>query len=81
MDNLENKIEHLISLIPEDYEKREELVSRLQSVGSGERTWMQVVEIFADVVGTQPMIAAYTSPDDSWLKDVQLYWQQFDGQK
>ena len=80
MENVNEKINHLISLIPEDYEKRDELVERLDTV-TGDNAWMSVVEAFAEVVGIEPMIAAYTSPDDSWMKDVQLYWQQFDGQR
>ncbi len=63
------------------YEKRNELVSRLEAVEQSDNTWMDVVNVFAEVVGVEPMIAAYTSKKDSWMKDVQVYWQQFDGQK
>lgn len=78
---MQDNINHLISLIPEDYEKRDELVRRLEAVEQSDNTWMDVVNVFAEVVGIEPMIAAYTSKDDSWMKDVQVYWQQFDGQK
>jgi hypothetical protein len=75
---MQDNITHLISLIPEDYEKRDELVRRLEAVEQSDNTWMDVVNVFAEVVGIEPMIAAYTSKDDSWMKDVQTYWQQFD---
>lgn len=78
---MQDNINHLISLIPEDYEKRNELVRRLEAVEQSDNTWMDVVNVFAEVVGTEPMIAAYTSKKKSWMKDVQVYWQQFDGQK
>lgn len=81
MENWQDKITHLVSLIPEDYEKYEELVTRLESVEDTGDTWIAVVTVFADVVGIEPMIEAYTSPNDSWQKSVQLYWQQFDGQE
>jgi hypothetical protein len=78
MENVNEKINHLISLIPEDYDKRDELIERLDAVEEVGNVWMNVVTVFADVIGTEPMIAAYTSSDDSWMKDVQTYWQQFD---
>ncbi len=78
MENPQDKINHLITLIPEDYENRSELIGRLEAVSENGNVWVDVVTAFAEVVGTEPMIEAYTSSDDSWMKDVQTYWQQFD---
>ncbi len=72
MDNLQEKIDHLISLIPEDYDKRDELLAGLEEVPS-EDTWVYVARLFVNVCGLGQLLDS----KNVWLKELQEYWAQF----
>ena len=73
MDDLQEKITHLKTLIPENYEKREELITGLDQTPE-EGAWLYVARLFINTCGLSELL----DHKNTWMREVQNYWQQFD---